>query len=122
MPVVTVQQVGANKRSDGAQFTNTPQQFLACQVDIMEWKHGSEFQLGGTVLAELVDPVVVGLAQGQGDLWVHSVAGSETETAGSEQDGSLDAFHLHRHDLRVSVVISFAGEAQPSGRSRARGR
>src|SRR5215475_5205960 len=122
MPVVTVQQVGANKRSDGAQFTNTPQQFLACQVDIMEWKHSSEFQLVGTVLAELVDPVVVGLAQGQGELWIHSVARDEAEATSREQDGNINSFHLHRHDLGFGVVTSFDGEAQPSSRSRARGR
>src|SRR5262252_8117975 len=113
MPVVAVYQVRANKRSHGAQLTNTPHQFLACQVDIMQWKHGSEFQLIGTVLAELVDPVVVRAAEGQGELWVHSVAGEEAKTTGREQDSDVDAFHLHRHELGFSVVISFDGEAQP---------
>src|SRR5262247_667659 len=122
MPVVAVYQVRANKRSHGAQLTNTPHQFLAGQVDIMKWKHGSEFQLVGTVLAELVDPVVVGLAQGQRELWVHSVPGDETETTSREQDGNIDSFHLHRHDLGFGVVISFDGEAQPPCRSRAGGR
>src|SRR5207237_10666200 len=85
-------------------------------------KNGSEFRLVGTVLAELVDPVVVGLAQGQRELWVHSVAGEQAETSGREQDSEIDSFHLHRHDLGFSVVISFNGEAQPPGRSRAGGR
>src|SRR5437899_8835766 len=40
----------ANKRSHGAQLTNTPHQFLACQVDIMQWKDRKSTRLNSSHL------------------------------------------------------------------------
>ncbi len=41
-----------------------------------------------------------------------SPAGDEAEAAGREEDGDVDALHLHRHHLRLGVVAALDGEVQ----------
>jgi hypothetical protein len=83
-------------------------------VHVVHGQHGHELQPVGAVLAELVDPVVVRLAQGERELGIHVVAGDEAQAARRVEHRDVHAFLLHAHDLRLGVVIALDGEVQPA--------
>ena len=94
----------------------------ARECDVVKGEHGSELQPVGAVLAEVVYPVVVRAAEALGEERVHAVARDEAEAHGGEEDGDIDAFHLHAHHLGDGVVVALDGEAQVRRGARARER
>jgi hypothetical protein len=58
-------------------------------------------------LAEVVQPVVVGAADGGRKLRVHVVAGEEVEADCRKQHRDIDTLHRHAYELRVGVVAGF---------------
>src|SRR5262249_39114642 len=119
-----VDEVGTEERAHGAQFLHAAQELAASEVDVVWRQHRDELQLIGAVLTELVDPVVVRLAEGQREMRVHVVAGEEAQARGGEEDGDVDALHGHAHDLRHGIVLALDREIEASrvGQARARER
>src|SRR6185369_3885381 len=68
------------------------------------------------------DPVVVGLAQAEGEPRIEVVPSDETEAGGGEEHGDVHALHLHAHHLCHRVVAALDGEVEPPrvGQPRAR--
>ena len=73
----------------------------------------ANFSWIGAVLAELVNPVVVGLTQSQRQPRVHAIAGNDAEPHSRKQDRDVDPFQLHAHDLRHRVVFPLDREIKP---------
>ena len=112
VPVVAVDQVGTQEGPDRAHLSHAAEQLPAGEMDVVRRQHGHELELVGAVLAELVDPVVVGLAQGEGEMRVHVVAGEEAQPRGRIEDGDIHALDPHAHDLRHRVVLALDGEIE----------
>ena len=122
VPEVAVYQVGSHERAGGAQFVYTPHQLPAGQVDIVRGQHGGELQLVRAVPTKLMDPVVVGLAQGEREQRVHPITRQHAETDGGEEDGDIGPFHRQRHYLSFGVVVPLDGEIHVSARRYSRSR
>jgi len=100
-------------------------QFLAGEVDVVNWQHRRHFELVGAVLAEIVQPAVVSPADRGGELRVHVVAAEEGQPDCREQHGDVDPLHLHAHDLRLGVIAALDREHHvlvgPAGNQRSAG-
>ena len=115
VPVVAVHQIRPNEGPDGAELPDAPHELPARQVDVVHGQHRDELQALGAVLAEVVDPVVVGLAEGQREQGIQVVARDEREAGGRVEDRDVDPLHIQPHDLRLGVVVALDGEVQPAG-------
>ena len=93
VPVAVVAQIGSHEGADSAEFPDGPRQFLASEVDVLGREHGGELQLVGAVLTELGDPVVVGLADLDGEVTVDHLA--HRQPAGGIEDRAVDAHVVH---------------------------
>ena len=62
VPVAAIHQVGAHKGRHGAQVLYTAHEFLAGEVHVVKGEYRRKLQPIWAVLAEIVDPVVIGLA------------------------------------------------------------
>ena len=109
---MALDQVRPDVRPHSAEFGDAADQLPAGKVDVVDRQHGREFQLIGTVLAEFVNPVVVGLADRQRDQRIQAFPGRDGEAGGWEQNGDVGALNLHRHDLRHRVEIPLKRKIQ----------
>ena len=112
VPVVAVHEVRPEGRSDRAELPHAPDQLPAGQVHVVHGQHRDEFQPRRAVLAEVVDPVVVRLAEGQRELRIHPVAAHQGEAGGGVEHRDVDPFHRHAHDLGLGVVVALDGEVE----------
>src|SRR5207249_7184193 len=80
--VEAVHQYRPNEGPDGDELSDAPNQFPTREVDVVHGQHRHELQALGAVLAEVVDPVVVRLAEGQGEVRIEVVASDEREAGG----------------------------------------
>ena len=115
VPVAPVHEVRPDERPDGAEVPHAAHQLAAGQVDVVHGQHRHELQLVGAVLAELVDPVVVGLADRQRELGIHVVAAHERQPAGGIEDRDVHALHRHAHHLGLGVVVALDREVEATG-------
>ncbi len=124
VPVVAVHEVGPDEGADGSELLDAPKQLPAGEVHVVDGQHGHELQSLGTVLAEVVDPVVIGLAEGEGEPGVQMVASDQAEAGGGEEDGDVHPFHGHAHHLGLGIVVTLDGEVEATrvGQARARER
>ncbi len=113
VPVVAVDQVRPDERPDRAQLAHAPVQLAAGQVHVVHRQHGHELEPLGAVPAELVDPVVVGLAEGERELRIHVVAREQAEAGGRVEDRDVHALDRHAHHLRLGVVVALDREVEP---------
>ena len=110
VPVVAVHQVRADERSDGAQLAHAPHELAAGEVHVVHGQHRDELQPIGAVPAELVNPVVVGLAQRERQQRIEVVPGDQPQTRSSDRA------------RRCRRLPSPCPSPAPRGRSRARPR
>ncbi len=124
VPVVAVDQVRPHERPDRAEVLDTAEQLGARQVDLVRGQHRHELELVRARLAELVDPVVVGLAEREGELGVHAVAGEKAQSRRRVEHRDVHAFHLHARQLRLRVIVALDREIETPrvGQARARER
>ena len=80
----------------------------------MQGQHSDKFELVGAVLAEVVNPVIIGLAQGQREPRVHMVAGNQAETGSGEEDRDINALDLHAHHLCFGIVVARNSKIEPT--------
>jgi hypothetical protein len=114
VPVAVVHEVRADEGADGPQLLHAPHELAAGQVNVVHGQHRHELQAVGTVAAELVDPVVVRLAEGQRELRVEIVAGDEGQPRRRVEHGNVDPFHRHAHHLGLGVIVALDGEVEPA--------
>ena len=110
MPVAAVDVIRPHESADRAVFVDAAQQLGAGQVDVVDRQHRRHLELVRAVLDEVVDPVVIGAADRGRELRVHVVARQKRQPGGREQDGDVDAFHRHAHDLQLGVVAALDRE------------
>src|SRR6266851_6690114 len=80
----------------------------------MQGQHGDKFELVGAVLAEVVNPVIIGLTQGQREPRVHMVAGNQAEASGGEEDRNVNPLYLHAHHLCFGIVVARHSKIEPT--------
>jgi hypothetical protein len=67
------------------------------------------------VTGELVNPVVVRLAQRERQMRIHVVACDQAQARGRIEYGDIDPFDRHAHHLRLTVVLALDREIEPVG-------
>ena len=112
---MAVDEIRPDERADRAQLAHAAHELAAGQVHVVHRQHRHELQPVGAVLAELVDPVVVGLAERERELGIQIVARDEAEARRGIEHRDVDAFHLHAHHLSFGVVVALDREIQPAG-------
>ena len=112
---MAVHQIRPDERAHGPELTHAPHELAAGQVHVVHRQHRDPLQLVRAVGAELVDPVVVRLADGQRELRIHVVAAEQGETGGGVVHRDVDALHLHAHHLGDRVVVAGDREVEPAG-------
>ena len=114
---MVVDVAGVDKSADGAELLDAAQKLLAGEVDVLHGEHGGHLELVGTMLAEFVEPVVVGAGNGVGELRVHAGPVHEAEAKGGKEDGDIDALGLHGDDLGLGIEATLAGEVDSGVRA-----
>jgi hypothetical protein len=84
-------------------------------VHVVDRQHDHELEALRAVAAELRDPVVVGPAEGQRQLWIQVVARDQAEPGGRVEHRDVDPLDGHRHHLRLGVVVALDREVEPVG-------
>src|SRR5205809_976469 len=102
----------ANYVANGAHHAHAAVQLAAGEVHVLRRQHGHEPQPLGTVAAELVDPVVVGLAEGQGEPRVHVVAREQAQAGRRIEDGDVHALHLHADELASGSYLRWMAKSR----------
>jgi hypothetical protein len=109
---VSVHEVGPDEGADRAELAHASDQLAAGDVHVVEGQHRHELEALGTVAAELMDPVVVGLTEGEGAAGIQVVARDERQPVGRIEDRDVHALHRHRHHLRLGVVVALDREVR----------
>src|SRR5262245_59751770 len=115
VPEVAVHQIRPDERADRAELPHAPDELAGGQVHVVHRQHRDELQPLRAVLAELVDPVVVGLTERQRELGIEVVTGDERQPGRRVQHRDVDAFHRHAHHLSLGVVLAVDREIEPAG-------
>ena len=110
VPIATVDVIGPDKGADRAVFLDAAIELGAGKVDIVHRQHRRHFQLVRAVLAEIVQPVVVGAADRSRELRLHIVARHKGKADRREQHGDVDPFHRHAHDLSLGIIATLDRE------------
>src|SRR5262249_4066954 len=102
-------------RADRAQLFHAADELARGQVYVVDRQHRHELQPLRAELAELVDPVVVGLAQAERELGIEVIAGNQGEAGRRGQHPDVDPLHTHAAHLGLGVVRALDREVEAAG-------
>lgn len=107
-PFSFVDVIGAQENSAKAVVIHRAAYFFNGSADVVRRNHGDAVHALRIGSGEIIKPVVVSARDCRGEVGVEIVDAESGEPARRKQDRDVEAFLVHRLDLRYAIEVSFA--------------